>query len=61
VLLPLLTPVPPYVGEITPDNALVPSNGYPKIFLGVCNALAVLAVPDNVPIKFDEVIFVKPV
>jgi hypothetical protein len=31
------------------------------MFLGVCNAIAVLAVPDNVPIKFEEVIFVNPV
>lgn len=45
VLFPLFTPVPPYVGEITPVMDEVPSKLAPKILRGVCNAEAVLALP----------------
>ena len=45
VLFPLFTPVPPKVGEITPLMAEVPSKLVPKILRGVCNAVAVLALP----------------
>lgn len=43
-LFPLFTPVPPNVGEIIPDKAILPSKGKPKIFLGVLRVVAVVDV-----------------
>ena len=43
-LLPLFTPVPPNVGEIIPDKALLPSKGKLKMVWGVARVVAVFAV-----------------
>ena len=45
VLFKLLTPVPPYSDAIICVKFEVPSNKFPNISLGVCNAVVVLALP----------------
>lgn len=61
VLFPLFTPVPPYVGDITPDIDCVPSKVFPYILLPVCNAEAVVALPVNAPINPVDVTEFNPV
>ncbi len=66
----MFTPVPPNVGEIIPDKALVPSKGKLKMVWGVVRVVAVFAVravvavlafPVRSPTKFEELIEAKPV
>jgi hypothetical protein len=58
------------LAKVVPVNVLdaaaivisaLPSNATPLIFFEVVSLLAVLAVPDNVPMKLDELTLLNPV